>query len=215
MPRMPRSKSAQTSPAQISPTQISAIVLAAGRSTRMGRSKQLLPLGQTSVLQQTLSHLSETTATEIILVLGASAEAIRSQLPPALLEKANAVFNPNYEQGMATSLRVGLSATSPQSHAALIVLADQPFIRPATYDRLMDEYRRTRAKIILPTHQGTRGNPLLLDRSLFGEAEELQGDTGFRAILGNHLEEILKVEVEDRGVLEDIDTPSDYDRLRW
>ncbi len=191
---------------------VSAIVLAAGRSTRMGQLKQLLPLGQTTLLQQTLENLRQTTADEIILVLGASAEAIQAQL--SLPESVKVVFNPRYEEGIAASLRAGLSAASPQSRAALIVLADQPFIHPETYDSLMSEYRRTLARIIVPTYQGSRGNPVLFDRALFGEASALEGDAGFRVILGSHLEAIVKVEVEDSGVLRDIDTPADYEQAR-
>jgi molybdenum cofactor cytidylyltransferase len=196
------------------PSRITAILLAAGRSTRMGQPKQLLPLGQTTLLQQTLSNLQQTTADEILLVLGAAAETIQSQLPATLRANLRILRNPVYEQGMATSIQAGIAAVNPDHHAALIALADQPFIRPETYDRLMNEYRRTQAKILLPTYRGQRGNPLLLDRMLFSEANSLQGDTGFRAILSHHLEDILKLEVEDSAILQDIDTPADYDRLR-
>jgi molybdenum cofactor cytidylyltransferase len=78
----------------------------------------------------------------------------------------------------------------------------------------MDGYRRSRAKIVIPSYQGNRGNPVLLDRSVFSEVMALEGDVGCRAIFGNHLEAILKVEVEDKGVLLDIDDQDDYERLK-
>jgi molybdenum cofactor cytidylyltransferase len=194
--------------------QVSAIVLAAGTSTRMGRAKQLLPLGGTTVLAQTLDKVRSARVAEIILVLGASAEAIRQQLPPSLLDGLKVVVNQAYGKGMASSLHEGLAALDQRSDAALIILGDQPFIRPQTLDQIVDGYRRSRAKIVIPSYQGNRGNPVLLDRSVFSEVMALEGDVGCRAIFGNHLEAILKVEVEDKGVLLDIDDQDDYERLK-
>ncbi len=77
----------------------------------------------------------------------------------------------------------------------------------------MDAYRRSGAQIVIPLYQGNRGNPVLLDRSVFSEVMALEGDVGCRAIFANHLEEIVNVEVEDMGVLLDIDDPEDYQRL--
>jgi molybdenum cofactor cytidylyltransferase len=190
---------------------ISAIILAAGGSSRMGRPKQLLPLGASTVLAKTIETVRSAAVDELVLVLGAHAEAIRQQLPP---EGLKVVMNPAYQQGMATSLCAGLAAVDEQSDAALIVLGDQPFIRPQTFNQIITEYRRARAQIIIPTCQGNRGNPVLLDRALFPEVMALEGDIGCRAIFPNHLEEIVKVEVEDAGILQDLDRPEDYDRLK-
>ena len=192
---------------------VSAILLAAGTSSRMGQAKQLLPLGNSTVLAQTLEHARAAAVDEVILVLGSSAEPIRHQLSQTLLAGIKVVVNHSYEQGMARSLRAGLSALAPQSAAALIILGDQPFTLPQTLDRIIQAYRDSGAQIVIPTHQGTRGNPVLLDRSLFSEAMALEGDTGCRAIFANHLEGIVNVEVEDRGVLLDIDDREDYERL--
>lgn len=190
---------------------LAAIILAAGKSARMGQAKQLLPLGESTVLGQSIAHVRGAALDEIILVLGASAEAIRRQLP---LEGLKLVVNPHYEEGMATSLRAGLEALSPQADAALILLADQPLVRPATLNRLADHYRRTNPRILIPTCRGIRGNPVLLDRSLFAEAMALAGDVGCRALFAQHPEAIAKLEVEDEGILLDIDNPDDYQRLR-
>jgi molybdenum cofactor cytidylyltransferase len=194
--------------------QVSAVVLAAGASTRMGRAKQLLPLGETSVLARTLENVRSAGLDDIVLVLGASAEAIRRQLPQSLLQGVKIVVNHAYGQGMASSLREGLSAVDRQSDAALIILGDQPFLQPLTLHQIIDRYRGSRAQIVVPTYQGERGNPVLLDRSVFSEATALEGDVGCRAIFANHLEGISKVEVEDMGVLLDLDDPADYERLK-
>jgi molybdenum cofactor cytidylyltransferase len=193
--------------------EVSAILLAAGSSSRMGQAKQLLPLGSSTVLAQTLEHARAAAVDEVVLVLGSSAEPIRHQLPQTLLAGVKVVVNRSYEQGMASSLRSGLSALDPQSAAALIILGDQPFTLPETLDRIIQAYRDSGAQIVIPTHQGTRGNPVLLDRSVFSEAMALEGDVGCRAIFRNHLEGIVNVEVEDVGVLLDIDDREDYERL--
>jgi hypothetical protein len=110
-------------------------------------------------------------------------------------------------------LRAGLAALPPDVDAALIVLADQPFVLPKTLDLLMDEYTRSSAQIVIPTYKGFRGNPVLLDRSVFSEVMALTGDIGCRAIFGNHLEGIAKVPVEDIGILLDMDSKDDFELL--
>ena len=162
--------------------QVSAVILAAGTSTRMGRAKQLLPLDGTTVLARTIDNVRSSGLVEIVLVLGAQAEAIRRHLPKSLLEGLKVVVNQAYGQGMASSLREGLSALDPQTGAALIILGDQPFIRPQTLHQIMAGYHRSGAQIVIPTYQGKRGNPVLLSRSVFPEVMALEGDTGCRAI---------------------------------
>ena len=180
----------------------------------MGKAKQLLRLGESTVLGQTIESVRRAPVDEIVLVLGSSAEAIRRQLPAALLDGLKIVVNPNYEQGMASSLRAGLSAVDPQVDATFIVLADQPFVRPETLDQLAGHYRRTKAQIVIPSYKGVRGNPVLLDRSVFAEVMALEGDIGCRAIFGSHTEQTAKLEVEDEGILLDIDNQEDYERFR-
>ena len=194
-------------------THVSAVILAAGTSARMGRPKQLLPLGGTTVLARAIENVRAAGLVEIVLVLGASAEAIRRQLPQSVLDGLKVVVNQAYAQGMASSLREGLSALDPQSAAALIILGDQPLVRPQTLHQIIAGYHRSGAQIVIPSHQGKRGNPVLLNRSVFPEVMALEGDTGCRAIFANHLDAILKVEVEDPGILLDIDNQDDYDRL--
>jgi molybdenum cofactor cytidylyltransferase len=196
----------------LSSARVSAVILAAGTSSRMGKAKQLLSLGKSTVLAQTLAHVQAAAVQEIVLVLGASAEVIRRQLPAR--QEIKIVVNQAYQQGIASSLQAGLSAVDPSSDAALIILGDQPFIRSQTLDRIVEEYRRLPAQIVIPVHQGKRGNPVLLHRSVFSEVMALEGDVGSRAIFANHLDGIVKVEVEDSGILLDLDDPADYERLK-
>ena len=193
---------------------VGALILAAGKSVRMGEAKQLLALENGTVLEKTLENVRRADVDEIVIVLGASADVIREQLPAAVLEHVKIVVNSDYETGMASSLRAGLDGLGPEINAALIVLGDQPFVRPATLDRILEKYRDTGPRIVIPVHNGRRGNPVLLDRSLFAEAMALVGDVGCRAIFGRHTEAIIGVDVDDPGILLDIDSREDYERLR-
>jgi molybdenum cofactor cytidylyltransferase len=192
-------------------SQIGAVVLAAGMSSRMGEPKQLLLLGERTVLGQTLENIRGARVDEIVLVLGFVAETITQQIA---VERVKIVINPQYREGMASSLRAGLAALNPDINAAFIVLADQPFVRPAVLDQIIDRYIESRAQIAIPTFRGFRGNPVLLDRSVFPEVMALTGDIGCRAIFGSHTEGIVKVPVGDIGILLDIDNKEDFDRLQ-
>src|SRR5271165_5859730 len=190
---------------------VSAVVLAAGMSTRMGSVKQLLKIGEKTLLETVLDNLRISRADEIVVVLGGSAELIKQQIK---LDDSRIVINEGYQQGMGTSLRVGVSAVDSSSDAALIVLADQPFVRAETIDQLIDQYQARRPEVAIPVYKGFRGNPTLLDRSLFPEVMTLAGDIGCRAIFGRHAEKILKVAVDDIGVLLDVDTEADLQRYQ-
>jgi molybdenum cofactor cytidylyltransferase len=192
-------------------SRIGAVILAAGMSSRMGEAKQLLRLGESTLLGQVLENVRSPRVSEIVLVLGHAAEAIKQQINT---ENLRVVINDSYQQGMGTSLRAGLAALPPGVDGALIVLADQPFVRAQTLDLLIDHYGQSNAQIVIPTYKGFRGNPVLLDRSVFSEVMSLTGDIGCRAIFGNHLEGIVKLPVEDIGILLDMDSKDDFELLR-
>jgi molybdenum cofactor cytidylyltransferase len=190
---------------------VSAIVLAAGMSRRMGSPKQLLRLDDKPLLEHTLESVRKSRVSEIILVLGFAADEVKEQISLAQLK---AIENPGYEGGMGTSLRTGLAAIDPNARAALIVLADQPFVQPETLDTLVEYHSTTSAQIVIPTFNGFRGNPVLLDRAVFPELRGLSGDVGCRAIFGSHTEGIHKVPVNDPGILLDVDSREDLERFR-
>ena len=190
---------------------IGAVILAAGVSSRMGEPKQLLRLGGKTLLEQVLDNARSAAVDEIVVVLGAAAENIRQQID---LSHTKVVINSSYQQGMGTSLGAGLAALDPAINAVLILLGDQPFVRPTTLDRICEEYRRSHAQIVIPLYHGFRGNPVLLDRSVFPEVMALSGDVGCRAIFGNHLKGIVKLPVDDVGILLDIDSKADFDKLQ-
>lgn len=191
-------------------TGVSAVVLAAGASRRMGTPKQLLRIGGETILERTLKNVRASSAAEIVLVLGHAAESVEKTIST---EQIRVVRNPDYQQGMGTSLRTGLAAISADAGAALIVLADQPFVRPETLNGLIACHQESKPQIIIPMYQGFRGNPVLLDRSVFEEVKGLNGDVGCRAIFGDHTEGICKLPVDDPGILLDIDSRSDFETL--
>jgi molybdenum cofactor cytidylyltransferase len=188
---------------------ISAILLAAGESRRMGRPKQLLTWRGRTLLQHSLESLIDSDADEIVLVLGHEADLIRKSLPALPIK---IVINPDYIQGMASSLRRGLLAMDPGSEAFLVLLADQPGIGPEIINTLIRGFRKADPKhsIVLPVYRGSRGHPVLIGVRYLQEALQLQGDVGARRILSNHPEDILEIEVDQDAVLKDIDTPEEY-----
>lgn len=192
---------------------VSAVVLAAGCSARMGEAKQLLRIGEQTMLERTIENVRASRVEEEVLVLGFEADEIRRAIPAALLDGVRIVVNADYASGMASSLRVGLAAANPKSDAALIVLADQPFVSPETMNEIVEQYCRSDAEIVVPQYQGSRGNPVLLGRSVFAEAMALEGDVGCRAIFAQQTKGILRVDVDDPGILADIDSREDYERL--
>jgi molybdenum cofactor cytidylyltransferase len=188
---------------------VSAVVLAAGMSRRMGTPKQLLPIDGETILERTLQNVRASNVDEIVLVLGHAAESIERTIAAA---DVKLVRNPAYQQGLGTSLRAGLTAVNANARAALIILADQPWVSSETLDRLIASHQESKQQIIIPIYRGFRGNPVLLDRSVFPEVQALEGDVGCRAVFGDHTENILKLEVDDPGILLDIDSRDDLEK---
>ena len=190
---------------------ISAIILAAGQASRFGQCKQLMPLGEKPLLEHVLESVRQSSVDDVAVVLGARADEIRQQIG---FGRERVIVNPDYANGMSTSIQAGLRALPDMTDAAMIVLADQPFVTSRTLDLLIDEYQRTRPSVVIPTYNGFRGNPVIVDKSLFAEMMNIRGDVGCRAIFGEHAETIAKVPVDDRGVVTDIDTMEDLERAQ-
>jgi len=192
---------------------ISAIVLAAGEGKRMGRTKQLLPLQGKPVLQHVLDHLGRSRIREIVLVLGHDRERILAEIDTRGIK---AVFNPEFSEGMSSSIRKGVAAMSRAARGFFIVLGDQPAIGPEIYDRLNAEFERCYPgkSILIPTHRGKRGHPPLFAARYAEEIQDIRGDVGLRDVIRNHPEEVLTVEMETEAILKDLDTPEEYEKLK-
>lgn len=193
------------------PALISAIVLAAGRSTRMGRNKLVLPMGGEPVLQRVLDALKESRIDETVVVLGSGEEEVRRTVD---LDGTKVVVNPHYAEGMSTSIRAGLAGVNPSTDAAVMVLGDQPFLTPALLDRLIGAFLREKAPVVVPVSLGKRGNPVLFARSVFPEVMRVSGDRGAKKVVEALGTKALEVKVKDPKEVLDIDTPSDYKRAK-
>lgn len=190
---------------------ISAVVLAAGTSSRMGRSKALEPLGGRPLLQHVIDSVKASAVGQVIVVLGHESDRVRREVP---MDGATVVVNPDFREGMSTSLRAGIRELDPKAEAFFVLLGDQPLLAPASLDTLASRRAESGAKILIPTFAGRRGNPALIDRSLSAEVEAIKGDLGCRAIFGDHPNDIVEVPVNDPGVLLDVDTPEQLERIR-
>ncbi len=183
---------------------ISAILLAAGKSTRMGNPKQLVSFGTSTILEQTIDNLLGSVVKEIVVVVGHGAEGVNRIL---CAKPVKLVINANYDHGMSTSLIAGLNAVDNQAQAFMIALGDQPLIDSWTINRLVDEFYHHDKGIAIPTCQGKRGHPIIFARKYMRELLVLRGDIGGREIIRNHPEDVLEVAVNCEGICLDINTP--------
>ncbi len=185
-----------------------AVVLAAGRSRRMGAQKLLLPYGGSTIVEAVVRAALEASLQGAIVVLGADEERVRANLAPCAVTFA---VNEDWERGMFSSVRAGFEALPEKATAAVVMLGDQPFVKPETIDELVARYRETRRGVVLPVHGGRRGHPVLIDTKFKSEILSLGPEATLRDIVRTHTDEVLEVEIDDPDILRDIDTPEDYE----
>jgi molybdenum cofactor cytidylyltransferase len=201
-----------------------AIILAAGSSSRMGagRHKLLLPLAGRPVLVHVIDATLASQAQPIIIVLGHQAKEVREHLAPYFEHHSIIITeNPDYLQGMSTSMHTGLrtlmaneeTSSASMVDSALIMLGDQPLITSRMIDTLITTRRIMGRRIIAPLYEGKRGNPVLFDASLFAELLTTTGDEGGRSVIERHRQELATVEMSDPMVNYDVDTWEAYQRL--
>ena len=177
----------------------------------MGSPKPLLPLGDTTFLGHVLGQFLASRARPVIVVLGHEADRIQREVP---LDAAQVVVNPDYRQGMLSSIRAGLRTLQGEQVAgALICPADLPGITTAVVDLVITRFEETGAPIVVPACEGRRGHPVLFAHRLFEEIHEASGSVGARQIVWSHADEVLEVPTQERGIILDIDTPQDYEDL--
>lgn len=187
---------------------ISAILLAAGESKRMGELKQLMPFGQnTTIVEQAIDNLLSSAVNEVIVVVGYRAEEVIKSIVGKPVKIA---INPNYRQGMSTSIIAGLNLVDSRAQAVMLTLGDQPLINSQTINRLIEEFHNHDRGIAIPTYQGRRGHPIIFAIKYKEKLLELKGDIGGRQIVKDHPDDILEVAVNAGGIITDIDTISDY-----
>jgi molybdenum cofactor cytidylyltransferase len=186
---------------------ITAIVLAAGESTRMGEPKALMPWGKSTVLQTVISTLQSSGVRDVLVVTGAA----RQQVEGLVGKTVQTVFNENYKSGeMLSSIQLGLTVKMREASAALICLGDQPQIEERSVRSVCDAFLKTRSNLVVPSYQMRRGHPWLAARGIWDDILRMRKTDTMRDFLKKHHKEIQYVECDTPTILQDLDTPEDY-----
>jgi molybdenum cofactor cytidylyltransferase len=183
------------------------IILAAGESRRMKTQKLLLPFRGKTIIEQVIENIRHSEVNRIMIVLGSGREDIMKAIGhlPVLT-----CFNENYKMGMLSSIKCGFSTLPPSCKAALIFPGDQPMIPGDVINAVIHAYHDLQKGIVLPVYKGKRGHPVLIDMKYIHEIEKLSEDEGLRSLSYKFSDDVLEVEVNDDGILRDIDTREEY-----
>lgn len=188
-----------------------AVIPAAGFSSRMGDLKQLLKIGNQTMVERTIGLCTEAGVDEVVVVLGHRA----AEIAP-VVEKTGArlLLNPDFSRGMFSSIRHGVKALAPGSEAFFLLPVDIPLVTPATLVHLADTYRTHPAiRICYPSFDNRRGHPPLIDMELTRPLLAYDGADGMRGFLRKYEDVSLEVSVEDSFITLDADTPADFEHL--
>lgn len=189
---------------------IAHIVLAAGRSSRMGKIKQLLPVKDTFLLQEVLNECSKLQKTDLYVVLGANFELISNRLCP----KISIIKNDQWEFGLSTSIRSALiyfEQNKLEYDAVLISLGDQPLINIKLYNHLINNYLNNEKNIVCTQYREDLGVPAIFDKKYFSSLKGLEGDKGAKIILSKLKPDVLAIDANN--LLIDLDTEEDYQKF--
>jgi molybdenum cofactor cytidylyltransferase len=194
-------------------SKVAAIILAAGRSTRMGAENKLLAdIGGEPMVRRVVETALASAASPVLVVTGHQADDVRGEL--ADLDVAT-IANPDYAAGLSTSLKAGIRAVPAGVAGALILLGDMPQVTSAHIDRLIAAFAAEQgAAIMVPIHAGKRGNPVLWPAACFQEMLQLEGDAGARRLFAAHADRVREVDLGTDAIFVDVDTPEALARLR-
>ncbi|MCG8603833.1 nucleotidyltransferase family protein [bacterium] len=189
----------------------SAVLLAAGCSSRLGpANKLLLPIGGKSIIRRSAENVLKTDVNELIVVTGKDIAPINYELRQL---SAKVVLNRNYILGISSSIIAGIRAVNPLAEGVIVLLADQPNIQPDTINRFLQAFHKSGKRIIAGKYNGVLGNPVLFHRSLFPELHTLQGDVGAKQLLDSHTDEIEELHIATDEIF-DLDTHDDYRQMK-
>ena len=192
---------------------IAAVILAAGRSTRMGGPNKLLAeIGGRPLVRIAAEQALASRAQRVIVVTGHQREQVEAALQGL---KVEVVHNPNFAEGLSTSLKAGLAAVPADVDGAIVCLGDMPQVDASLIDRLIAGFDPERgALVVVPISGGKRGNPVVWSRRFFHELGTLEGDVGARHLIGRYPEAVAEVQVTDRAALTDVDTPEAFEHVK-
>jgi len=195
---------------------ISAIVLAAGKASRMkGLQKLLLPFNGITIIEKSLSNLMDSMVNEIIIVVGYKSDEILKKIKNINLKKSfRIIYNKNYEMGISSSIIKGISKINKKSDSIMIYLADQPFIDSGLINEIIKIYISSKKGIAVPVNNNVWGHPVIFSLKYKSVLEKISGDYGARNIIENNIDDLIKLEVNNGAVITDIDSASDYKKCR-
>jgi molybdenum cofactor cytidylyltransferase len=214
IPDRPQPRLGEAPPIDRPRPRVAAVVLAAGRSRRMGeRNKLLEEIDGTPMVTRVVNALLDSPVDPVLVVTGYQAEAVRAAIDPGT---ARIVHNPDFAGGMSTSLRVGVTALKREAiDGVLVCLGDMPWVRREHVQALVDAFAPEAGRAIcVPVHDRKRGNPVLLAARFLDEMARIEGDVGARHLIETHADLVCQVPVEDGGVVLDVDTPDALEALR-
>lgn len=189
---------------------ICAIVLAAGDSLRMSRPKPLLELNGKTFLEVICNNIRSGGISDITVVLGRHARAIKMGWPS---DGERVVVNPQVKDGQISSLRVALKRLPVDAESVLVMLVDQPLVNLSTYRNVVDCWKHNADSIVIPRFGGKRGHPVVLPRSVWPLCLECPADIGLHWVIHHESVKVIDLEVSDKSILKDIDTPDDYKKI--
>jgi molybdenum cofactor cytidylyltransferase len=185
---------------------IAGLILAAGRSTRMGGPNKLLEeINGRALVRHVAEHVLASRAKPIVVVTGHQKERVEHALAGL---PVTFVHNPDFADGLSTSLKAGIAAVPAEADGAIVCLGDMPQVSAKLIDRLIAAFDPARgALVVIPTIEGKRGNPVLWSRRFFPDLAAVEGDVGARHLIGGYAEAVVEVPLEDAAALTDVDTP--------
>ena len=186
---------------------VSAIILSAGFSTRMGRFKPLLPLGDETVIERVIGIFRKAGVVDVRVVVGHRMEEL---IPMIERMNANVVINPNYSKGMFSSVQAGVNSVPRDSEAFFIHPVDIPMVYPSTITKIIDQYNAHEGTIIFPCHNGNRGHPPLVPRKFSKAIVRANASGRLDDVLASFKEDSMDLEVEDPNILFGMNHPRDY-----
>ena len=189
---------------------VAGVVLAAGSSTRMGRNKLFFPLGDDTLLRRVVRRAIAAGLDPVIVVVGHEAERARAELAGLA---CTPVDNPDYALGINRSLRTGISHVPETAPAAVVMLADMPFVTSAMVGGLVARYRESTAPLVISAYGDVNAPPMLYDRALFPELRQMAGEGCGRQVVRRHRHEAIAISWPGAR-LRDIDVPEDYERIQ-
>jgi molybdenum cofactor cytidylyltransferase len=187
------------------------IILSAGESKRMGTPKQLLPWGDTIVLQRIIDVAAASRLERVELILGHLADEIAGRITVPV--KVRIVINEAYREGMASSVRCGVRNAPAEAEAYMLLLGDQPFVEGAVIDRLIDCHHAGSQGITIPVYNGRRGHPVIFSSRYRTELLAI-GEGGAREVVRRHNDAIFELAVASDHILADMDTLQDYEKVK-